>query len=404
MKKRIFLMMTIVLFVTGIVLAGPNWMGTAHSEGGDRLWTTDLNWDTGAAPMTGSSPLVRTYYLANEDDYPEFTDGMTGDYVQLIVGYPDTPADTWPARLDITGGTMTLRDLWLSFAFAPNWQAVINMSNGSVSCTKEVRIGYYGAVGTLNMTGGSFSCAGDLFIGPDGGKGIINLSGGTFSTTRASMWLPGYIDITGTGKFSMPDSNGTPVGQTMSKIIGWASSGGITTPDRVAQLVTDSNLYCLKIEWNGVDTTTASAKQYGVNQASKPQPVQYRLGVSAPLTLGWTKGATALSHNVYIGTSFADVNTAANPNVLPGRGNQTSVTYTPTFELETATTYYWRIDEVDGSNTYKGEVWEFTTAPGDICNPVLAGDLDGNCIVNFEDFAIMSANWLDCTKTLFPCP
>ena len=34
---------------------------------------------------------------------------------------------------------------------------------------------------------------------------------------------------------------------------------------------------------------------------------------------------------------------------------------------------------------------------GDDCHPILKGDLNGDCYINFEDFALYTANWLGCT-------
>jgi hypothetical protein len=52
-----------------------------------------------------------------------------------------------------------------------------------------------------------------------------------------------------------------------------------------------------------------------------------------------------------------------------------------TFPLKT--TVYWRIDEIYyGAPTVKGVVWSFT------CDcPPLEGDLNDDCVVNFEDYA-----------------
>ena len=44
-----------------------------------------------------------------------------------------------------------------------------------------------------------------------------------------------------------------------------------------------------------------------------------------------------------------------------------TATYTPG-PLKLAKTYYWRVDEFDAVNTYKGEVWNFTTQ-GAVGNP-----------------------------------
>jgi hypothetical protein len=73
------------------------------------------------------------------------------------------------------------------------------------------------------------------------------------------------------------------------------------------------------------------------------------------LTLSWTPGFGAKLHTVYFGDNFDDVNNAAGG--LP----QGVATYTPgTLELEK--TYYWRVDEFDAVNTYKSDIWSFTTA------------------------------------------
>jgi hypothetical protein len=57
---------------------------------------------------------------------------------------------------------------------------------------------------------------------------------------------------------------------------------------------------------------------------------------------------------VYFGDNFDDVNNAA------GGLSQGTVTYIPG-PLELAKTYYWRVDEFDAVDTYKGEVWNFLT-------------------------------------------
>ena len=86
------------------------------------------------------------------------------------------------------------------------------------------------------------------------------------------------------------------------------------------------------------------------------------------VTLGWTAGKYAATHDVYLGTDFADVNnaTAAKPlNVLVSTG-QTDVTFTPASPLQYGKTYYWRVDEVNAppsSTVFKGDVWSFTVEP-----------------------------------------
>ncbi len=74
------------------------------------------------------------------------------------------------------------------------------------------------------------------------------------------------------------------------------------------------------------------------------------------VTLNWTAGYLAALHTVYIGENFDDVNNAI------GKPPLTTATYNPG-PLEKDKTYYWRVDEFDGSVTHKGAVWSFTTRP-----------------------------------------
>jgi len=63
--------------------------------------------------------------------------------------------------------------------------------------------------------------------------------------------------------------------------------------------------------------------------------------------------------------------------------------------LDWNTTYNWQVDEVIGGVvTYSSPVWTFTTADYE-CESVLVGDLNGDCKVNFIDFAMMTDNWLE---------
>jgi hypothetical protein len=85
-----------------------------------------------------------------------------------------------------------------------------------------------------------------------------------------------------------------------------------------------------------------------------PDPADGAESVSVDVQLTWTGGFGSKLHTVYFGDNLDDVNNAAGG--LP----QGSATYTPG-TLELAKTYYWRVDEFDAVDTYKGNVWSFTT-------------------------------------------
>ena len=97
------------------------------------------------------------------------------------------------------------------------------------------------------------------------------------------------------------------------------------------------------------------------NKAHNPVPADGAASVDPGVTLSWTTGFGAKMHTVYFGEDF---DTVANATV----GNPVgTTTYTPG-PLKLAKSYYWRVDEFDGINTYKGDVWSFTTEGG-ISNP-----------------------------------
>jgi hypothetical protein len=104
--------------------------------------------------------------------------------------------------------------------------------------------------------------------------------------------------------------------------------------------------------------------QYGL--AFYPYPQDDAIDVVRPVIINWLAGGSGLYHDIYFGKDEEAVANATteSPAIYQGRqpGNVTS--YDPG-KLELNTTYYWRIDEVDETDTnspWKGEVWSFTTA------------------------------------------
>ena len=90
--------------------------------------------------------------------------------------------------------------------------------------------------------------------------------------------------------------------------------------------------------------------------AYDPIPADGAVFISPVVSLSWARGLDAASHTVYIGENLGDVNNAT------GGTAQSETTFTPgTLELDK--TYYWRVDEYDGTNTHKGDIWSFETPP-----------------------------------------
>ncbi len=92
-----------------------------------------------------------------------------------------------------------------------------------------------------------------------------------------------------------------------------------------------------------------------------PDPTDGSEAVDPEGKLSWTPGFGSILHYVYFGDNFDDVSNAA--GALP-LGN---ATFDPG-PLQLSKIYYWRVDEFDMVETYKGDVWSFTTE-GAVGNP-----------------------------------
>jgi hypothetical protein len=93
--------------------------------------------------------------------------------------------------------------------------------------------------------------------------------------------------------------------------------------------------------------------------ASSPDPPDGATGVVAPL-LQWKPAASALFHNVYLGTN-RDLTQA---DLVGPRQYTTMTIYYHVPGLDPGVRYYWRVDEIDADGTvHTGDVWSFSFAP-----------------------------------------
>ena len=102
-----------------------------------------------------------------------------------------------------------------------------------------------------------------------------------------------------------------------------------------------------------------------VGAVGSPEPANGAVDVTQTPVLTWVPGVYAASHQVYFGADKEAVKNAdtSSPE-YKGTRNLSSESY-DTGNLEWDTTYYWRIDEVNNTNTdspWIGPVWSFTTA------------------------------------------
>jgi len=101
-----------------------------------------------------------------------------------------------------------------------------------------------------------------------------------------------------------------------------------------------------------------------------PTPADGAIHADTWVNLSWSPGDFAVSHDVYFGDNFDDVNDGAEGAFI---GNQPSTYFVVGFPgfpypegLVPGTTYYWRIDEVndaDPNSPWKGKLWSFSIPP-----------------------------------------
>jgi hypothetical protein len=157
---------------------------------------------------------------------------------------------------------------------------------------------------------------------------------------------------------------------------------GLVDPNNyLAQnLVNDKTYYWRidEVESGGSPIHTGVVWEFTVasKKATNPAPADNAKVVDPNVTLSWAAGVGAVNHDVYLGTSWTDVNAGSGGTYK----DTCDVNYydpSPSGILDYNTTYYWRIDEVNMAeepNTYKGDVWNFKTEPNiPITDPCLVG-------------------------------
>ena len=158
-------------------------------------------------------------------------------------------------------------------------------------------------------------------------------------------------------------------------------------------------------------------------KATVPDPPNEAILISTDVLLSWQPGFGVEEHEIYMGTSWEDVNNALYDYFNPPPeflGTTTEPNILVTGLLDN-TKYYWRVDEVRGRNSpiwmwtlYKGPVWCFTTTPSALNNdglinlkdyaipsnyrqktgPILPADSHKDDVVDYKDLTILMENWL----------
>jgi len=186
--------------------------------------------------------------------------------------------------------------------------------------------------------------------------------------------IPGSPRITGGYYTLMVEQEGTEFTVTLNdQVIGTFTNEYFT---RVGEVFISADAAAGTVGSLHIDNVQIGIVE--IEKARNPNPEDGALHSDTWITLSWSPGDYAVSHDVYLGENFDDVNDATLDSDVY-RCNQMGDYFIAGFPgfaypegLVRGTTYYWRIDEVndaDPNSPWKGDVWSFTIQPKTAYDP-----------------------------------
>ena len=428
--RRLFILL-LPIFILFSLVAPVFAIGWDDGAIGNHLWSYPANWDGDTLPVGGvdgdGNAMAHIVGLqSNTPTSPIMNSGdvfpSSGILSHVIVGDNTTPIGIEPT-LTINGGVINSRWLNIAWNTNPAVDSVVVMNDGTLNIDYDA--GHF-ALGITSGGGKAFftqkngvvNCKVAIFCW-DSADATAELLGGEFNVSDVMhMWSGGKVLIDG-GVLNLANglyANGTPNidiwegafiinGNKTADVAGWISSGIITAYNGSGEIVYDYD-----VSNSGKTTVTAN----DLRVAQNPRPANVDAKILNDITLRWSGGVGAISHDVYFGTDYSEVanasrvagdvdgNGGANfsdlerivsswltdpsgvypyPDVtFDGavtlddigmlaagwlsfaepvyKGNRMANSYDPG-SLNLFTTYYWRVDEVVEDEICKGEVWSF---------------------------------------------
>jgi len=297
-------------------------------------WLLGNNWQLVAADYTFDYPSWHHLALAGDatriviyidgheaaSDEGGLSSGSSGFTFKIGAGVFNSTGDPFLGEID---------DVWI-FSRALTQQEIQSLMPGSGGYPYALRpVPEDGAVHedtwvNLSWRPGDFAVSHDVYLG-DNFEDVNNGTGETFRGNQAATFY-----VAGFPGFAYPD--GLVPGTTYYWRVDEVNDAEPNSP------------------WKG----DVWSFWIPPKTAYYPDPADGAESIDPDVKLGWTLGFDAKLHTVYFGDTYDEVNSATGG--LP----QGTTAYNPG-PLKSGKTYYWRVDEFDIINTYKGEVWSFTT-------------------------------------------
>ncbi len=282
---------------------------------------------------------------------------LPGTIPSVLYPYPNLQPDGSRAEKWLDGGNMIIN--------VGDWFAYCSYE---INATRQADNGGAGAANILDLNAGVIVSADNtaLQVTPAGKKYLPSVTNPidsdrpiALSAVVAPWEVVAIFGSTG-GTEALTESRGDPIvihNKVTGAYVAFINQANPGFPDR--------GQVCAEFIRNWVATVIGLGSPAA---AGGGQPADGSSDVPRDTALSWTAGVYPATHDVYLGTTFADVNSASRTDakgVLAGKG-QADPTFDPPGSLAYGQTYYWRIDEVNKSpdgTIAKGKVWSFTVEP-----------------------------------------
>ena len=220
--------------------------------------------------------------------------------------------------------------------------------------------------GTVDTTGGSdsagiWSAENSVLAAIYAYKGDTTTAESIFQQMQSNLVLTRQLTWNFPQGFAQQDGVTPNVGDYYWGMALWAAPPALLNQD-ITQFCAAGNFADRIIQaGQGLLTSSVEACQaYGCGSlAAQPNPTNGSAGVDLNADLNWVSGCgAAFVHRVIFTTDPVAAGNPATPAIVSVPN--ATMSYDPGL-LDIGTTYYWRIDEVDGPQVHTGTVWSFTT-------------------------------------------
>ena len=206
---------------------------------------------------------------------------------------------------------------------------------------------------------------------------VVRDAGPAQDADKFEMWMSGELIDVGPGAELRSRSNDCAMGYVNSQSKfhdGNITAGGAYFEGIIDDVWVLSNVALTQAELRGF-----AAEVWPFAFGPNPADGGYLMGTWG--NLFWSPGGYAVTHDVYAGENFEDVNSGAADVFIGNQAGTDIIVGFPGYPfpdgLVPGTTYYWRVDEVNDANSdspWRGDVWSFSVPPKTAYAPVPADE------------------------------